>query len=79
MNHVTNDLPEAIRRQAERILRDIENAGSMIVAVKSGAKANGFVLGVMCSGGLPLEQCDLLSAHFDKVTEMKLRQLALGI
>jgi hypothetical protein len=79
MNQITNDLPEAIRLQAERILRDIDNAGSMIVAVKSGARANGFVLGIMCSGGLPSERCEMLSAHFDEVTEKRLRVLALGI
>jgi len=78
MNDVTNEMPEAIRHQARRILHDIENAGSMIAAVKNGAKANGFVLGVMCSRGLSDEQCDLLAEHFDKVTEMTLRRLALG-
>ncbi|XVJ50111.1 hypothetical protein ACDZ94_26885 (plasmid) [Pseudomonas sp. UBT] len=79
MKEPTNDLPDAIRRQAEKILHDIENAGSMIFAVKNGAKANGFVLGIMCSGGLPTERCEALSAHFDDVTEKKLRSLALGI
>lgn len=79
MNVVTSDLPEVIRRQADRILKDINNAGSMIVAVKNGAKANGFVLGVMCAGGLPLERCELLAVQFDEVTESRLRFLALGI
>lgn len=79
MNEATKNLPEAIRLQAERILHDIENAGSIILAVKNGAKADGFVLGIMCSEGLPAEHCEILSAHFDTVTEKRLRLLGLGI
>lgn len=55
MREATNDLPEPIKRQAERILRKIELAGSMILAVKSGAKAQGFILGITCCDGLSTE------------------------
>lgn len=51
----------------------------MIVEVKSGAKADGFVLGVMCAGGLTQEGCDLLAGQFDKFTESKLKLLSMGI
>lgn len=75
----TSDLPDPIRRHAERIRREIDNAGSLIAAVKAGARANGFVLGVMCSGGISAERCDSLAEQFDLLTESKLRLLALGL
>lgn len=52
MSDHTVDLPEAIRRRAERIIHDIESAGSMILAVKNGAKAEGFIMGISCWSGL---------------------------
>lgn len=79
MNELTSDLPEVIRRQADKILHEINSSGSMIAAVKTGAKANGFVLGVKCAEGLTAERCDLLAEQFDKLVESKLRLLALGI
>ncbi|WP_431033323.1 hypothetical protein [Pseudomonas yamanorum] len=51
MTEHTDDLPDAIKRQVETIIHDIERAGSMILAVKSGAKAEGFILGITCCGG----------------------------
>ncbi|MEO8645517.1 MAG: hypothetical protein ABI447_29340 [Pseudomonas sp.] len=78
MNQITNDFPESIRRQAESVLCEIDSAGSMIVAVKKGARANGFVLGIMCSGGLRSERCETLSAHFDQAREKRLKLQALG-
>lgn len=69
MTKATNDLPEPIKRQAEKILYDIELAGSMILAVKNGAKAQGFILGIICCNGLSIERCERLSDHFDNVLE----------
>ena len=34
MNEAIDDLPEIIRRQADKIILEIERAGSMILAVK---------------------------------------------
>ncbi|RON55982.1 hypothetical protein BK665_08475 [Pseudomonas frederiksbergensis] len=79
MREATNDLPEPIKRQAERILREIELAGSMILAVKSGAKAQGFILGIICCDGLPTERCELLADHYDSIVEQRLRSLTLGL
>lgn len=79
MNECTSDLPDVIRRQADRIIHEINSAGSMIVAVKAGAKADGFVLGVMCAGGLTQERCDVIAGQFAKFTESKLKLLSMGI
>jgi hypothetical protein len=79
MREDTNDLPEPIRRQANRILYEIELAGSMILTVKSGAKAQGFVMGIACCEGLSTERCEQLSSHFDSVVEQRLRSLTLGL
>lgn len=79
MNPYTDDLPDAIKRQADRLFYDIERAGSMIFAVKTGAKAEGFILGITCCGGLPAERCELLSNHFDSAVEKRLRLLTAGL
>lgn len=79
MKEVINDLPGPIKRQADRILREIELAGSMILAVKGGAKAQGFVLGIDCCDGLTSERCEELASHFDTVVEQRLRSLTLGL
>lgn len=79
MSDHTDDLPEVIRRRAERIVFDIEHAGSMIIAVKNGAKAEGFILGISCWSGLTQDRCDLLLAHFEDVLERRLRALTLGL
>ena len=79
MNEAINDLPGPIKRQAERILREIELAGSMILAVKGGAKAQGFILGVMSCEGLAAARCEQLANHFDSAVEQRLRSLTLGL
>ena len=79
MNVATEDLPEVIRRQSEKIIAEIERGGSMVRAVKSGARANGFVLGLICAGGITADQGEALSEHFDQATEKRLKTLALGL
>ncbi len=79
MSDPTDDLPDAIKSQARKIIREIENAGSLVHAVKIGAKADGFVVGIACSGGLTEERCDLLSVYFDSILETRLRSLTLGL
>lgn len=79
MNNAIDDLPEAIRQQAEKVLTEIESAGSMILAVKRGAQAHGFVQGLVCAGGITPEQENVLSDYFDKATEKRLKNLALGL
>ncbi|NWB40875.1 hypothetical protein HX815_11195 [Pseudomonas sp. E6002] len=71
------DLPVAALRPAEKILRDIETAGSLILAVKYGAKAHGFVIGLTCAGVITGEQGEVLLLQFDRATERKLRELSM--
>ncbi|MBK5407414.1 hypothetical protein JFU58_02520 [Pseudomonas sp. TH34] len=77
MNSFSFDLPVAALRHAEKILSEIANAGSMIVAVKCGAKANGFVIGLTCTGAITEEQSEALLLQFDRATERKLRELSM--
>lgn len=79
MNDATNDLPEVVLRQVMKIISDIECAGSMILAVKSGARANGFVLGLVCAGGITVGQSEALYEYFDHTTEKRLKALTLGL
>lgn len=79
MNEAIDDLPEIIRRQADKIILEIERAGSMILAVKSGARANGFVLGLICAGGLTADQGEAPYEYVDQTTEKRLKILALGL
>jgi len=79
MIEAIDDLPEPMKGQAEMIIREIERAGSMILAVKSGAKAQGFILGIKCCEGLPRDRCELLSEHFDSTVEQRMRLLTLGL
>lgn len=79
MNEAIDDLPEIIRRQADKIILEIERAGSMILAVKSGARANGVVLGLICAGGLTADQGEALYEYVDQTTEKRLKILALGL
>lgn len=79
MRDAINDLPGPIKRQAERMLREIELAGSMILAVKGGAKAQGFIVGIMCCEGLTAARCEELASYFDSVVEQRLKALTLGL
>ncbi|WP_434603964.1 hypothetical protein [Pseudomonas sp. R1-7] len=71
------DLPVGAVRPAEKILKEIETAGSMILAVKNGAKAHGFVIGLRCAGAITEEQADVILSRFDHATESRLRELTL--
>lgn len=77
MNSENFDVPAAALRPAEKILSEIEHAGSMILAVKYGAKAHGFVIGLTCAGVITEAQADLLLLQFDRATESKLRELSM--
>jgi hypothetical protein len=45
-------LSEKMQREADRLLAQIARADSMIIAVKAGARADGFVLGLETGGAL---------------------------
>jgi hypothetical protein len=69
-------LPPGVRRQAKRLLTQIETADSMIQTVKCGARAEGFVLGIAAVGGVEQEEIERLEAVFGHATERQLLALA---
>lgn len=69
-------LSPKIEREAEKLLAQIARADSMIVAVKAGARAEGFVLGLESARALTEETIDRLYVVFDSATEDKLKSLA---
>lgn len=49
----------------------------MILAVKYGAKAHGFVIRLTCAGMITEDQADTVQTKFDWATERKLKELSL--
>lgn len=68
-------LSEKTKREAERLLAQIVRADSMIVAVKAGARADGFVLGMEVAGGLRNGDAERLYIIFDNALEERLKLL----
>jgi NAD(P)H-nitrite reductase large subunit len=66
---------DPIKRQVTRLLRQIEQAGSMIQALKSGARADGFVLGLEAAGALDHSEIDSLHLFFETALESRLKAL----
>jgi hypothetical protein len=71
------ELPAAVGRQVDKIMAEIQKAGSMIMAVKAGARANGLVIGLLCSGSITDETAQALQSAFDAATEKKLKELSV--
>lgn len=71
------ELPASIIRQADKIMAEIQKSGSMIMAVKAGARANGFVLGLQCAASITDDAAQLLQTEFDISTEIKLKELSI--
>ncbi|MGY3026180.1 hypothetical protein ACVWXR_004015 [Pseudomonas lurida] len=69
-------LSPKIGREADKLLAQISRADSMIVAVKAGARAEGFVLGLESARALTEATIDQLYVIFDSATEQRLRALA---
>lgn len=69
-------LSPKIDREADKLLAQIARADSMIVAAKSGARAEGFVLGLESARALNEATIDQLYLVFDKATEDRLKELA---
>lgn len=69
-------LPPGVRRQAKRLLTQIEGADSMIQTVKCGARAEGFVLGIAAVGGVGEDEIEWLEGVFGRATEGRLVVLA---
>lgn len=69
-------LSPTIDREALKLLAQIGRADSMIVAVKVGARAEGFVLGLETAGALRLGDAKHLYIVFETATEERLKLLA---
>lgn len=69
-------LSDKMKREADRLLAHIERADSMIVAVKAGARADGFVLGMEVAGGLRVGDAERLYIIFETALEERLKALA---
>ena len=69
-------LSDKMKREADRLLAQIQRADSMIVAVKAGARAEGFVLGMETVGALRVGDADNLNIIFESALEERLKSLA---
>ena len=67
---------DKMMREADRLLAQIGRADSMIVAVKAGARADGFVLGIETAGALRVGDAERLYIIFENALEERLKALA---
>jgi len=65
-----------MKREADRLFAQIGRADSMIVAVKAGARAEGFVLGMETAGALRAGDAERLYIIFETALEERLKSLA---
>jgi hypothetical protein len=63
-------------REARKILAQIARADSLIVAVKAGSRAEGFVLGLETAGALRAGDAERLYIFYETALEEKLKSLA---
>ncbi len=69
-------LNEKMRREADRLLAQIVRADSMIIAVKAGARADGFVLGLETSEVLRAGDAEKLYVIFEAALVERLKTLS---
>ena len=67
---------DKMMREADRLLAQIGRADSMIVAVKAGARADGFVLGLETAGALRVGDAERLYIIFEAALDERLKSLA---
>jgi hypothetical protein len=72
-NVVLND---KMKREADRLLAQIARADTLIIAVKAGARAEGFVLGMETVGALRTGDAENLYVVFESALEERLKSLA---
>jgi hypothetical protein len=68
-------LSEKMQREADRLLAQIVRADSMIIAVKAGARADGFVLGLETGGALRDGDAERLYIIFEDALVERLKTL----
>jgi hypothetical protein len=71
-------LGEKMQREADRLLAEIVRADSMIIAVKAGARADGFVLGLETGGALRAGDAERLYIIFEAALVERLKILSRG-
>ena len=71
-------LSEKMQRKADRLLAKIVRADSMIIAVKAGARADGFVLGLETGGALRAGDPERLYMIFEAALVERLKTLSRG-
>ncbi|MBI6947200.1 hypothetical protein [Pseudomonas koreensis] len=69
-------LSEKMQREADRLLAQIVRADSMIIAVKAGARADGFVLGLETSEVLRAGDAEKLYVIFEAALVERLKTLS---
>ena len=69
-------LSEKMQREADRLLGQIVRADSMIIAVKAGARADGFVLGLETSEVLRAGDAEKLYVIFEAALVERLKTLS---
>ncbi|HHS7808985.1 MULTISPECIES: hypothetical protein [Pseudomonas] len=69
-------LSEKMQREADRLLAQIVRADSMIIAVKAGARADGFVLGLETSEVLRAGDAERLYVIFEAALVERLKTLS---
>lgn len=68
-------LSDKQKREADRLLAQIVRADSMIIAVKAGARADGFVLGLDTGGALRAGDAERLYIIFEAALVERLKTL----
>ncbi|BBP71106.1 hypothetical protein PHLH6_31100 [Pseudomonas sp. Seg1] len=71
-------LSQKMQREADRLLAQIVRADSMIIAVKAGARADGFVLGLETGGALRAGDAENLYIIFEAALVERLKTLTKG-
>lgn len=71
-------LSEKMQREADRLLAQIVRADSMIIAVKAGARSDGFVLGLETGGVLRAGDSERLYIIFEAALVERLKTLSRG-
>lgn len=69
-------LTDRMKREVDRLLAQIVRADSMIIAVKAGARADGFVLGLDVAGGIGAGDAERLYVIFEAALIERLKALS---
>lgn len=75
MNLDTYPMPPDVRKQAKRLLDQIQKAEAAIEAVRIGGVAEGFVLGMGTLKAIPEDTLENMDVLFSKATDERLRVL----